>query len=208
MISVDPSTIVASKGDAAGKLTGFNHLVLFVADMTEAIHFYRDLLGLTIVKTLPGADLGDENPVGRQYFFQLSDSSLVGIVEYPEAAPPSRSVFTSGTIDSPDSAELWPGGKKPLNNPQKVNHFAFNVASRTELEFFRNRLEAAGVPVSNVIDFKDGNGAQFVMSIYFYDPFGNPLEISTFDFGDPNVEQRLRRELWYADGDAPQALFE
>jgi catechol 2,3-dioxygenase-like lactoylglutathione lyase family enzyme len=205
-MALDSSQIVASKGDATGRISGFNHLILFVDDMTKAIGFYRDLLGLKIIKTLPELDLGDTEPVGRNYFFQMPDGTMIGLNEYPSAAPPSRSIFTGSAVDS-TVGQLWPGEKRPLQNPQKVDHISFGVETRDDLSYFRSRLFEAGVEVSEVIEFKEKNGAQFVMSIYFYDPFGNPLEISTWDSGDPKFEERLRRDLWYADEDPPAALL-
>lgn len=205
-MAIDISKVVASKGEAAGKISGYNHMILFVQDLTKAIEFYRDILGLKIIKALPAATLGDEAPIGRNYFFQMADGSMIGLAEYKSAAPPSRSIFSSSPIDATVKS-LWPGEQKPLQSPQKVDHVAFNVESRDELAFFRDRLRDHGVVVSDIIDFVERNGAQFVMSIYFFDPFGNPLEISTFDHNDPNVEERLRRDLWFADLEPPDALF-
>lgn len=201
--------VVRTKGDAVGKITGLNHMILFVSDMTQAIHFYRDILGLEIIKTLPAFKPDGEDPVGRNYFMRMADGSMIGFAEYPGADAPSSSVFAEAQIEVVNGVtQLWPGERIPPKNPQKIDHFAFNVPSRDDLVFYQERLREHGYIVSEVIDFIEGNGAQFVMSIYFFDPFGNPLEISTFDLDDPDVEERLKRHLWWADRQPPAALFE
>lgn len=201
--------VVQSKGDAVGKITGLNHMILFVRDMTEAIRFYRDVLGLEIIKTLPPFAPNGEDPVGRNYFFRMGDGSMIGLAEYPDAEPPSSSVFAEAQIKVVNGVtQLWPGERIPPKNPQKIDHIAFNVHTREDLVFYQERLRAHGHIVSEIIDFIEANGAQFVMSIYFFDPFGNPLEISTFDLDDPDVEGRLKRHLWWADKQPPAALFE
>lgn len=199
--------VIASSGDAVGRITGINHLILFVRDLTEAIHFYRDVLGLKIIKTLPAFQADGEEAIGRNYFFQMGDGSMIGLTEYPSVAEPSPSVFNSSPIDE-SVGQLWPGKRRPPSNPQKVDHLSFGVESRADLFWFQERLRANGTEVSEVIDFVEASGAQFVMSIYFFDPFGNPLEISTFDLADPAVEDRLKRDLWYADREPPPILFD
>src|SRR4051794_8131839 len=44
--------ILQEKGAAAGRISGINHLVLFARDMNEGVKFYRDLLGLRVVRTM------------------------------------------------------------------------------------------------------------------------------------------------------------
>src|SRR5215510_9550730 len=43
--------ILQESGPAAGRISGINHLVLFARDMNEGVRFYRDLLGLRVVRT-------------------------------------------------------------------------------------------------------------------------------------------------------------
>jgi catechol 2,3-dioxygenase-like lactoylglutathione lyase family enzyme len=199
------SKVVASKGEAAGRISGVHHLLMIVPDMGETLRFYRDLLGLKVVKTLGKIDAPSGPKIGRNYFFELGDGSLLGLVEYDGAAP-SGPIYR-GTHISTSYSPLWPGDVSPANS-QKVDHIAFNVPTRDDVLWFMKRLRDHGVETSDLIEYAEPSGAQFVISIYFYDPFGNPLELGTFDLGDPDVESRLRRDLWFADDNPPPELME
>src|SRR5262249_18003126 len=43
--------VLQETGKAVGRISGINHLVLFTRDMNEGVRFYRDLLGLRVVRT-------------------------------------------------------------------------------------------------------------------------------------------------------------
>ena len=64
-----------------------------------------------------------------------------------------------------------PMGKDP-NTPAWVQHIAFEVASREQLEAARARLEAAGLDVLGPVDHG------LFDSIYFFDPNGHRLELA------------------------------
>ncbi len=61
----------------------------------------------------------------------------------------------------------------PAHGTTGPGHLAF-AASREEIEGWTRKLEAAGVPIIEKIDWQ--NGAR---SIYFHDPAGNILEFAT-----------------------------
>jgi catechol-2,3-dioxygenase len=46
--------ILQERGPAMGRISGINHLVLFTQDMNEGVRFYRDVLGLRVVRTVYG----------------------------------------------------------------------------------------------------------------------------------------------------------
>jgi catechol 2,3-dioxygenase-like lactoylglutathione lyase family enzyme len=139
------------------------------------------------------------------YFCQFADGGLIGLCVYDAADPPAVPIFPGTTITT-KVEPLWPGDHGAPAHPQKVDHIAFNVESRADVEWYRQRLLDHGVEVSEVVDYKEPSGAGWLISIYFFDPSGNPLEIATFDFTDPDVEERLGRELWFSDPDPVAGL--
>jgi glyoxylase I family protein len=65
------------------QLTGLHHLTLVVADMERTIAFYRDVLGLGVVRD--GAS--DDDPDVRHVWFGAVDGApgrLVSALEYPQ----------------------------------------------------------------------------------------------------------------------------
>ncbi len=196
MSTVDHKHIVTETGAAAGRLRGINHLVLITHEMEAGVRFYRDILGLKVVRTSPAFDRtryiesGDtvqleearaaEPAFRRQYFFELANGDLFSLYEVPGAAP---------QFDMPIVPRLWPPPterSKRVTQAAKLDHLAFDVPSREDVIWFQQRLRAYGVPVSDLVERKrDLRHAMFVKSIYFYDPSGNPLEIASLDLGDP-----------------------
>ncbi len=117
-------------------------------DMDKTIRFWRDLLGMRLV-----AGLGQ--PGYRHYFFQISDSDLIAFFEWP------------GT-------ESVPGKEhgRPVSGPFIFDHISFGVETEDALWELKDRVEAAGFYVSDVIDHG------FIHSIYAHDPNGIPIEFS------------------------------
>lgn len=128
--------------------TGINHLAMVTGDMDGTIRFWRDLLGMRLV-----AGLGSKGY--RHYFFEISARDMIAFFE-------------------------WPGVKKipekdhgvPLKGPVAFDHIAFGVDGDDELWVLKDRLEAAGCWVSEVIDHG------FIHSIYTFDPNNLPIEFS------------------------------
>jgi catechol-2,3-dioxygenase len=57
--------------------------------------------------------------------------------------------------------------------PKWVHHFAFDVDTIDEVRAIKERLEQAGIEVLGVTDH------HFLQSIYFFDPNGLRLEVTT-----------------------------
>ena len=141
------------------RFNGINHLAMATGDMDKTIRFWRDLLGMRLV-----AGLGQ--PGFRHYFFQISDSDLIAFFEWPDVEP---------------VVEKEHG--RPVKGPFIFDHVSFGVEAEEDLWQLKDKLEAAGFPVSDVIDHG------FIHSIYAHDPNGIPIEFSH------NVEGRdIRRE--------------
>jgi len=130
------------------KFNGVNHLAMATGDMDKTIRFWRDLLGMRLVAGLGRKDY-------RHYFFQISDSDLLAFFEWPDVKP---------------VADKEHG--RPVSGPFIFDHVSFGVDSEDDLWELKDRLEAAGFQVSDVIDHG------FIHSIYAHDPNGIPIEFS------------------------------
>src|SRR5690606_7940615 len=122
-------------------------------------------------------------------FFDMGNGELLSIYCAPEV---------TDTPDAPLVPHLWPAGigvKTPVE-AQKLDHLAFNVETRAELEWFRVHLRDNGIPVSEVIDRQGVH--RFVLSIYFFDPSNKPLAIATLELPDPGWE-RYDFSNWFRD---------
>lgn len=212
--------IVTTKGPAVGKITGINHMVLYTHDMDECVRFYRDLLGMKVVRTVGWfennpASLNQATPMtqgpkqgaaqdagvkvrARQVFFQTGNGELVSFYEVRELdRQPNASIVSF----------LWPqSGAQPPRHPQKLDHLAFNVNSKAELLWFREHLLANGVRVSDVVERTPNTNNLFVISIYFSDPSNNPLEIATLDLED-RAWRGYDYTEWFRDDDPAPSLL-
>lgn len=218
--------ILQESGPATGRILGINHLVLFAQDMNEAVNFYRDVLGLRVVRTvrftttaeglrsaahhssgLAVTDPGTALPISvnmsvRQVFFEMGRGELFSLYE---------TAAVSKKPDAPISSVLWPAAGAGVwsqpNVPQKLDHLSFDVGSRADVLWFREHLLSQGVAVSALSERRGVNNAhRFISSIYFSDPSGNPLEISSFDAADPTW-QSYDFSDWFIDEEPVPALL-
>jgi len=130
------------------KYNGVNHLAMATGDMDRTVRFWRDLLGMRLV-----AGLGQ--PGYRHYFFQISDNDLLAFFEWSGVQP---------------VADKEHG--RPVHGPFIFDHVSFGVDNESDLWEIKDRLEAAGFNVSDVINHG------FIHSIYAHDPNGIPIEFS------------------------------
>ena len=128
--------------------TGINHLALATADMDATIRFWRDLLGMRLV-----AGLG--RPGYRHYFLELSGTDMLAFFEWPNVTP----------IEPKDHGV-------PVAGPFAFDHVSIGVRDRNDLWDIRDRLEAAGFWVSELIDHG------FILSVYSFDPNNIAIEFS------------------------------
>ena len=129
------------------RITGINHLAFITVDMEKTIRFYRDLLGLELAS-------GVGHDGYRHYFFRFGEAQIA-FFEYEGAKPMERKFHGVKT-------------EAPLG----FDHLSLTVASRADLFWFKDKLEAAGIEVTGAVD----HGT--IWSIYFFDPNNIPLEIS------------------------------
>ncbi|MBI5740711.1 MAG: VOC family protein [Nitrospirae bacterium] len=140
---------------------GVNHIALATNDMDATIRFWRDLLGMKLI-----AGLGKRG--NRQYFFELSEGSMIAFFEWPEAAP------------VPDKD---PG--RPAKGPIVFDHVCMELADREQFWQLKDRLSAAGVWVTEAID----NG--FIHSIFSTDPNGIQIEFC-YGVDKLNIRDKFR----------------
>ncbi|MER2535886.1 MAG: VOC family protein [Rhizobiaceae bacterium] len=220
--------ILQERGPAKGLITGINHLVLFTHDMNEGVRFYRDVLGLRVVRTMrfvpsahglrAAAHHSSGNAVSgeasspapasmtskvRQVFFQMGNSELFSLYESPEI---------SKVPAAPISTFLWPsiedGRIGPAHDNQKFDHLSFDVPTHADVVWFREHLLASGVPVSEVSERRGKDNAhRFISSIYFYDPSSNPLEISSMNIADEQWRS-YDFSTWFFDEDPVPSLLD
>lgn len=152
------------------RFNGVNHLAMATGDMDKTIRFWRDLLGMRLV-----AGLGE--PGYRHYFFQISETDLIAFFEWPGVKPVAKKEHG-----------------RPVSGPYIFDHVSFGVETEDDLWQLKDKLEAAGFPVSDAIDHG------FIHSIYAYDPNGIPIEFSH------NVERVDIRESPQMKDKAPSPI--
>lgn len=108
------------------KLRGIHHITSICADLERTVSFYRDLLGLTLVKRTDNED----DPGARHFYFGDSEAapgSLVTFMEYPQLEQGSVGVGV-------------------------VHHFALRAGSLDELNAWHAHLTGHGVQATEPID--------------------------------------------------------
>lgn len=130
------------------RFNGINHLAMATGDMDKTIRFWRDLLGMRLV-----AGLGQ--PGYRHYFFEISETDLIAFFEWTGVKPVAKKEHG-----------------RPVRGPFIFDHVSFGVETEDDLWSLKDKLEAAGFGVSDVIDHG------FIHSIYAHDPNGIPIEFS------------------------------
>ena len=130
------------------KYNGVNHIALATGKIDETIRFWRDLLGMRLI-----AGIGE--PGNRQYFFEISECCSVAFFEWPKVGP----------VPEKEHGRVVAG-------PFVFDHVAFGLESEDELWELKDRLNAADIWVSEVID------QGFIHSIFSFDPNGIPIEFT------------------------------
>jgi catechol 2,3-dioxygenase-like lactoylglutathione lyase family enzyme len=108
------------------RLTGLHHVTLICRDLDRSTAFYRDLLGLALVR----AGASDDDPDARHFYFGDADGApgtLVSLLEYPSLPP---GVVGTGS----------------------THHFALAVESAEEQVAWRDYLRERGVECTDVFD--------------------------------------------------------
>lgn len=150
---------------------GLHHAAFLCRDPEETRRFYEQALGFTLAAAvvLPsgvglaaayaeelgaggGAAQASGPPELLTMFIEVAPGNFITFFDTPHALSEEKFRVCDGVEDY---------------------HLAFEVRSRDELLQARKRLEDHGVPVSEPVDLQANE------SIYFYDPNGVHLEITT-----------------------------
>ena len=134
-------------------IQGLHHFAWRCRDADETARFYEDLLNLPLVHLIKADTVpstGEHCPYVH-IFFEMRDGSYLAF------------------FDLGDGATAEPSA----NTPAWVNHIALELESEQEMLRAKQRLESAGVDVIGVTDHG------FVKSVYFFDPNGIRVELTT-----------------------------
>lgn len=154
-------------------LQGVNHLALVCRDMKKTVEFYRDKLGMPLIKTI---DL--PRGLGQHFFFDVGNGDAIAFFWFP---------------DAPDGE---PGIQAPAALPTKgsfvsaygsMNHIAINVPADKFDEYY-DRLIEKGIEVTKKLNHDNsptGSSEEitddvYVRSVYFFDPDGICLEFAAW----------------------------
>jgi catechol 2,3-dioxygenase-like lactoylglutathione lyase family enzyme len=144
-----------------------HHFAWRCKDAQVTRQFYENLLGLPLAHVIRA----DHVPSTGEYcpyvhiFFQMKDGSFIAF------------------FDLGDNTAATPSA----NTPAWVNHIALEVGSVEELLSAKERLEKAGVDVLGITDHK------IIDSIYFFDPNGLRVELTTKMVPECVMEQHARK---------------
>ena len=139
-----------------------HHAAFRCADAAQTVQFYTDVLGLKFTHAMGE----DHVPSTGKYsphvhiFFEMEDGSNIAFFECP----------------------LDPGEKsgRDPQTPDWIQHFAFEVQDMDTLVKAKADLQAKGLNVVGPTNHDD-----FITSIYFFDPSGHRLELTTRTCHDP-----------------------
>jgi catechol 2,3-dioxygenase-like lactoylglutathione lyase family enzyme len=155
------------------EIRGVNHLALVCKDMARTVEFYRDVLGMPLIKTidLPGG-------MGQHFFFDMGNGDSLAFFWFPNAPEAHPGV---------SSPQALPGRGSLVTAHGSMNHIAFDVPPE-KFDEYLERLRAKGVALSPVMNH-DNSPSQvsaavtpdvFVRSVYFFDPDGVCLEFAAW----------------------------
>lgn len=163
-------------------IRGVNHLALVCKDMARTVEFYRDVLGMPLIKTidLPGGR-------GQHFFFDMGNGDSLAFFWFPDAPAAQPGISNPAAL---------PGQGPFVSAHGSMNHIAFNVPAE-KFDAYYAKLKAKGVAVTPVMNH-DNSPAQvtgemhdgvFVRSVYFFDPDGICLEFAawTAEFDESDV---------------------
>ncbi|MEM6290974.1 MAG: VOC family protein [Myxococcota bacterium] len=164
-------------------LKRIHHVAYRCADAKETVEFYQKHLDMDFVLAIAE----NEVPSTKEpdpYMHVFLDAGMGNVLAF---------------FELPNSPDM---GADP-NTPQWVQHIAFEVESRTELEAAQRKLTEAGIDVLGPVDHT------IFQSIYFFDPSGHRIELAYNTASDDDMK-RLHEvapamlEEWSRTKRAPQ----
>jgi len=132
-----------------------NHAAWVTPDAAATTDFYTRIMGMELASTVLDDSVpstGDDIPYFH-IFFRMGDGSTLAFFEAPGVPPPSKASHPAYDI---------------------FNHIALEARDRAEVLRWYDWLKSQGVDVIGPTDHKG-----LILSIYFHDPAGIRLEITT-----------------------------
>jgi catechol 2,3-dioxygenase-like lactoylglutathione lyase family enzyme len=132
-----------------------NHAAYVTHDVAATADFYTRIMGMDLASTIYDDTIpstGDAFPYFH-IFFRMQDGSTIAFFEAPGVPPPAKATHPAYEI---------------------FNHIALQAADRAEVMRWHEWLTSNGIEVIGPTDHKG-----MVLSIYFHDPNGLRLEITT-----------------------------
>ena len=108
------------------RITGIHHITLLVKDLNRSAAFYRNLLGLRLVKQT----VNDDDRNARHFIFGDEDRLIVTCLEYPDL----------------DEGRVGRGSS---------HLYALSVGTQADLEAWRQYRGEKGVPTTGVMERGD-----------------------------------------------------
>ncbi|ODT88610.1 VOC family protein [Phenylobacterium sp. SCN 70-31] len=154
-------------------IRGVNHLALVCKDMAKTVEFYRDVLGMPLVKTI---DL--PNGMGQHFFFDIGNGDSLAFFWFPDSPAAAPGVAAPAQL---------PGGGDIRSAHGSMNHIAFNVPA-DKFDAYVEKLKAKGIETGPVLNHDNSPNQVspevtddvFVRSVYFWDPDGVMLEFASW----------------------------
>jgi catechol 2,3-dioxygenase-like lactoylglutathione lyase family enzyme len=153
-----------------GNIKQIHHVAYRCKDAKETVLWYERMLGMRFQLAFSEDHVpstGELDPY-MHVFLDAGGGNVLAFFELPDQPPMGRD----------------------LNTPEWVQHIAFEVADRPELERQKAHLEAQGLDVIGIT-----NHGVF-HSIYFFDPNGHRLELTHRDADEAALHQQLDAVKW------------
>ena len=151
------------------KIEKIHHVAYRCKDAKETVEFYQKHLNMDFVLAISEDKVpstGEPDP----YIHIFMDAGQGNILAF---------------FELPNSPEM----QKDPSTPDWVQHIAFQVATMDELTETQNKLTAAGIEVIGPTDHT------IFQSIYFFDPSGHRLELTT-PTATPKMMEDLDKIKW------------
>ena len=131
-----------------------SHVAYITHDTSATTRFYTEVLGMDLVAAVMDDAIpstGDPVPYFHS-FFRMGDGSTIAFFEAPELPPPGELTHPAYGV---------------------FQHLALEVESPAAVDAWKAWLEECGIEVLGPVDH------QIIYSIYFHDPNGIRLELTT-----------------------------
>lgn len=152
---VDVSKLKRAAADGVQlRLDGVDHTARPTWKLRETVEFYRDVLGLPLIRTISARGWGAPgHPDFLHFFFDAGKGATIAFFYYIGTDRPEKYI--------PEDHHFY-----------SATHTAWGVSSEEELKRWKMTLEARGLVVSPYTRH------EILESIYFRDPNGYPIEVT------------------------------